>query len=177
MPAHVANVIAHFTMPRRRQFGVWPQIGFRLSSLDAFTLTLSPKPLSQISDEIRPSGHILCASPTQHKECAYVAGDREISSCVQAGMWQAWWQHCVHLVAFTVVKAWQTWCWHCGEKVAAKWKGWWQLRLDDRLRATHVVALIPSSRRLRSHIALRNATNWLLGPSDRRIKFALFDAT
>ena len=115
-------------IPRRRHSGVWPQIGFRLSSLDAFTLTLSPKPLSQISDEIRPSGHILCASPTQHKECAYVAGDSEISSCVQAGMWQAWWQHCVHLVAFTVVKAWQTWCWHCGNKVAATWREWWQLR-------------------------------------------------
>ena len=118
MPAKVANGIVRCTMPRRRQFGAWPQIGFRLSRLDASTLALSPKPLSQISGEIRPSGHILCASPSQHKECANVAGDREISSCVQAGMWQTWWRHCVHFVAFTVVKTWQTWCWHCGDKVA-----------------------------------------------------------
>ena len=133
----ITEGVVRSPIPRRRHFGVWPQIGFKSGRLDAFTLVLSPKPLSQISDEIRPSGHILCAPPSQHKECANIAGDRRFLSCVHAGMWQTWWRHCVHKVAFTVARMWRTWCWHCGEKVAAKWQEWWQLRPDLASQRSH----------------------------------------
>ena len=133
----ITEGVVRSPIPRRRHFGVWPQIGFRSSRLDAFPLVLSPKPLSQISDEIRPSGHILCAPPSQHKECANIAGDRRFLSCVQAGMWQTWWRHCVHKVAFTVARMWRTWCWYCGDKVAAKWQEWWQLRPDLASQRSH----------------------------------------
>lgn len=68
--------------------------------------------------------HSLCSSKPAQRMCKYRWGQGRFLSCVQAGMWQTWWRHCVHKVAFTVAK--------CGEHgvgiVVAKvaWQEWWR---------------------------------------------------
>jgi len=67
--------------------------GFHTVQAGRIDDSLSPRRRARFLTKSSPSGHILCALESQHKDCARCAGDKRLSRCVQAGMCRAWWQH------------------------------------------------------------------------------------